>query len=122
MQGIDELVLVLPAENEAPQRELRIDPSVGAKLGRVVHSRNKSLTHDGASGQIRLPDNQESISSSHAEIKVVQAEYVVQDVGSLNGTWLDGRRLSEERAVSEFAPLRHGSLLRIGNMSSQCAL
>ena len=80
----------------------------------MVHSRNNSLTHDSASGQIRLPDDQESISSSHAEIKVVQAEYVVQDVGSLNGTWLDGRRLSEERAVGELAPLRHGSLLRIG--------
>src|SRR5207244_13181370 len=51
---------------------------------------------------IGIPDPR--LSSTHARLQSVLGNWVVQDAGSKNGTWVDGRRVSS-------APLVHGALV-----------
>jgi pSer/pThr/pTyr-binding forkhead associated (FHA) protein len=48
-----------------------------------------------------------TVSRRHAEITRVGRSYVVRDVGSLNGTYLNQERIDE-------APLHHGDELQVG--------
>jgi DNA-binding NtrC family response regulator len=58
--------------------------------------------------RVRLPDG--SVSRSHARIlRTRSGGYVVEDTGSLNGTFVDGRRVTGEH------PLASGSVLAVGN-------
>ncbi|XP_023223099.1 angiogenic factor with G patch and FHA domains 1-like [Centruroides sculpturatus] len=58
-----------------------------------------------------------SVSKSHADIKFNSDErcYVITDLGSQNGTYLNEFRLSEAKQISHSYPLKHGDNLRIGN-------
>ncbi|MBK8482476.1 MAG: FHA domain-containing protein [Proteobacteria bacterium] len=62
-----------------------------------------------ASADVQLPD--EGVSLVHARLRLEGAALVVEDLGSTNGTRLDGRRLVEGRAVE----LRAGSVLELGD-------
>jgi pSer/pThr/pTyr-binding forkhead associated (FHA) protein len=48
-----------------------------------------------------------TVSRRHAEVTRVGATYIVRDVGSLNGTYVNQERVEE-------APLRHGDELQVG--------
>jgi pSer/pThr/pTyr-binding forkhead associated (FHA) protein len=48
-----------------------------------------------------------TVSRRHAEITRVGTQYVVRDVGSLNGTYVNQERIDE-------ATLRHGDELQVG--------
>src|SRR5712692_7672015 len=48
------------------------------------------------------------MSSTQARLQSVLGSWVIQDAGSKNGTWLDGRRVTS-------APLRDGALLELGH-------
>ncbi|MBH29506.1 MAG: hypothetical protein CL520_04940 [Actinobacteria bacterium] len=50
-----------------------------------------------------------TVSRRHVELKVGSTGYVISDVGSLNGTYLNGERLEETEAV-----LTNGDELQIG--------
>jgi diguanylate cyclase (GGDEF)-like protein len=52
-----------------------------------------------------------SVSRRHAELAVAADRVLLRDLGSANGTWLNGRRL--ERAM----PLTDGDLLRLGEVT-----
>jgi hypothetical protein len=61
----------------------------------------------------RLPDNHlalnhGSVSRRHAKISVTQRGVVIEDMGSQNGTTVNGK------AVKEETPVRPGDVLRIG--------
>jgi pSer/pThr/pTyr-binding forkhead associated (FHA) protein/uncharacterized protein involved in exopolysaccharide biosynthesis len=65
----------------------------------------------------RLPDNtvpidDGSISLYHCEIFSRNGEVTVKDLGSTNGTFVDGQRIVE-------APLRTGQMLRVGSVEFQ---
>ncbi len=60
----------------------------------------------------RNPDNEVflddvTVSRAHAEIRRVDGRFVIQDVGSLNGTYFNGNRI-------ERADLEHGDEVQIG--------
>ncbi len=55
--------------------------------------------------QIHLPE----VSSRHAMLVVAPESIVIEDLGSTNGTYVDGQRLRGS------TPLTHGSMVRIGN-------
>lgn len=57
-----------------------------------------------------------SVSKSHADIKFNSDErcYVITDLGSQNGTYLNDFRLSEAKQISQSYQLNHGDNLRIG--------
>ncbi|MGO1051180.1 FHA domain-containing protein [Crossiella sp. CA198] len=62
----------------------------------------------GRTGDIALPSD--AISRRHASLDRSGDEVFVSDLGSTNGTWLNGQRLHGPR------PLRDGDLLRLGGL------
>jgi pSer/pThr/pTyr-binding forkhead associated (FHA) protein len=62
----------------------------------------------GAHNDIQLSD--ESVSSSHATLSRRGAEWIVVDRGSTNGTYVDGERITGERALKGAAELRFGGI------------
>ena len=50
-----------------------------------------------------------NISRAHCEILAASGGYIVRDLGSRNGTYIDGKRISGE------APLREGTRIDLGS-------
>ena len=65
----------------------------------------------GRGSSVDLPILDPQVSRQHARIVMRRGEAMVQDLGSLLGTQLDGRPLRGERA------LKHGDVLTIGDIS-----
>jgi pSer/pThr/pTyr-binding forkhead associated (FHA) protein len=68
---------------------------------------NKPVVRIGRSPEsdILLPDT--GVSREHARIFQVGQDYFVEDLGSTNGTWVDGERIRQHR-------LKPGALVRVG--------
>jgi nucleoid-associated protein YgaU len=68
----------------------------------------------GRSNSARMPnivlDEDHAVSRRHAELLRTDAGYVVRDIGSSNGTWLNGERLQGE----ELRPVKPGDILTVG--------
>eukprot|EP00741_Cyanophora_paradoxa_P023527 tig00021589_g22729.t1 len=70
--------------------------------------------------ELHLPDP--DISSQHARIVQAGPRYELRDLGSLNGTFLNGERLTEERKAStEGRPVKFGDVLRFGGTELRVA-
>ena len=56
-------------------------------------------------------------SKVHALIKYDEkdSKYIIRDCGSVNGTFLNGKRLGESRVESEWFPVNHKDFLKIGS-------
>lgn len=65
----------------------------------------QSVLGRGEDADLRLVDPQ--VSRQHAKILAVHNRYYIQDLGSTNGTYLNGDRIENER-------LAHGDLLQLG--------
>lgn len=50
----------------------------------------------------------DTVSRRHAELRVRDGRWMVRDLGSINGTWLNGRRVGD-------AEVRPGDELRLGD-------
>ena len=62
-----------------------------------------------ATCRVRLDADQDTeVSNRHAVIQKKDGVWTVRDLGSINGTYLNGTRISEEQ------PLNDGDLLRLG--------
>jgi pSer/pThr/pTyr-binding forkhead associated (FHA) protein len=70
----------------------------------AIHHRNLREVH--------IPDN--DISRRHAEISCEEGVFSVRDLGSLNGTYVNAVRLSEERKPSTWRELSGGDTLTMG--------
>ncbi len=57
---------------------------------------------------LRLEDP--SVSREHAEISVAETEVRVSDLGSKNGTWVEGTRISQPTRLKPGSPVRFGRL------------
>lgn len=76
--------------------------------GRSIELKNEKITIG------RLEDNtfqipEPSVSGHHCEIVKVGSEYIVRDLGSTNGTFIDDRQINE-------ASIKPGQLLRLGRV------
>jgi len=71
------------------------------------------VTRIGRSGSCRIVIEDPAISREHAEVIVEAARVVVRDLGSRNGTWLEGERIEGE------VELRDGARLRLGTVDVQ---
>lgn len=56
---------------------------------------------------LNLPDPE--VSRRHASVRATEGGLVIEDLGSMNGTWVDGRRLTGPLLVAA------GSTLRVGD-------
>ncbi len=83
-----------------------VQPASGATAERIVPlSRSVTVVGRGAEADLRLPDT--GVSRVHAEVHLDGDRARVVDLGSTNGTLVNGRRVSE-------AALSHGDRLDIG--------
>ncbi|NOY26723.1 MAG: FHA domain-containing protein [Oligoflexia bacterium] len=66
----------------------------------------------------RLHDADRHVSGIHAEIRWDGASWLLEDLGSRNGTWLDGQRLQARKPL----PLQDGSVIAVGRRSNTWTL
>ncbi|MCE5247699.1 FHA domain-containing protein [bacterium] len=69
----------------------------------------------GARGGVEILLDADSVSGQHAEIVPIGAEYGIRDLGSTNGTFVDGARIG-----AQAVPLRPGSQVRLGLVVLRC--
>ena len=74
-----------------------------SKAGTVIGRRTPQYVPD-------IEMNDEVVSRRHLEIVVRDGKYLVQDLGSTNGTMLDGDRIS----AGKLYPLKHNSRIGLG--------
>jgi Mg-chelatase subunit ChlD len=79
----------------------------GPDAGRHLPLRPNARLGRAADNEIVLKDPQAS--RYHAIITLAGSEYVITDLGSANGTWVNGVRLDQPRS------LRHGDVIAIGS-------
>ena len=79
----------------------------GSQAGATFTLRNV-LTRLGRSTENEISLDDITVSRRHADVQRQGPGYVVRDAGSLNGTYLNGRRIDGEE------PLRHGDELQVG--------
>jgi pSer/pThr/pTyr-binding forkhead associated (FHA) protein len=113
-------ITLVPVESagEVGDEELRVDiADLPADMGILVVKRGPNAGSryflDAPAIRIgRHPDSDiflddVTVSRRHAEIERTEGHYLVKDVGSLNGTYLNRERIDDAR-------LRHGDELQIG--------
>ncbi len=108
-EGDDEL-RGLTADVEAPRRTpLDLLPSRAARPARLPPADRLSgaslLLGRSSACQLVLADD--TVSRRHAELRLHQGAWFIRDLGSSNGTWVNGRRVME----AEVAP---GDELQLG--------
>ncbi|MCH7872666.1 MAG: FHA domain-containing protein, partial [Planctomycetes bacterium] len=79
----------------------------GPNKGRTYRTPHEPTLIGRQTDQVQLSDD--SISRRHAEIRPVFDSWILLDLQSSNGTFLNGRR------VVSPAPLRHGDQIKVGN-------
>jgi pSer/pThr/pTyr-binding forkhead associated (FHA) protein len=79
----------------------------GSQAGATFTLRNV-LTRLGRSTENEISLDDITVSRRHADVQRQGVGYVVRDAGSLNGTYLNGRRIDGEET------LRHGDELQVG--------
>lgn len=93
----------VPAEGEVGQLVVTRGPTAGSRYALV-----EALTAIGRHPDSGIFLDDVTVSRRHAEIRrSSEGQYVLTDVGSLNGTYLDGERVEE-------ALLREGAQVQVG--------
>src|SRR5262245_41702601 len=80
------------------------------RIGEIVKIKGDRLTV-GRKGKHDLVLSDPSVSQDHAEIKKTASGWVVRDLGSSNGTFVEGKKVSE-------APLPSGSVVTFGEIAA----
>jgi diguanylate cyclase (GGDEF)-like protein len=110
------LVTMTPVHSAARQNELRgtLTVLIGADVGAAFTLGSTTLIGRNPNAQIIVADD--GISRDHARIWAHDGRYEVEDLGSTNGTFLDGQR------VQGRMPLRDGARIHLGHTLLRFAL
>jgi pSer/pThr/pTyr-binding forkhead associated (FHA) protein len=81
----------------------------GVLKGRCFELR-AALTHVGRGAHNDVVIADESVSDTHAKIQRREGGWYVVDMGSTNGTYVGGRRITAEQAISGSSDLRFGGI------------
>jgi predicted component of type VI protein secretion system len=79
------------------------DPEFEAEIGDSLFRVGRSPDCD-----LMMPSTADTVSAFHAEFRLLNGALQVQDTGSRNGTYVDGKR------IAAWTTLRHGSTIRLG--------
>src|SRR5262245_4111044 len=102
---------LFPDANTADDHGHYLVVVAGSDLGRIVEIGADPVTIGReATQRIAFVDDR-AMSRAHARVSMAGGVASVEDVGSTNGTFLDGVRLQAP------APLREGSVLQVGKQS-----
>jgi hypothetical protein len=77
--------------------------------------RENNTVGRGAQNHLVIPDN--SLSSAHCVILANGNEIIVRDLGSRNGTYVDGVRLNNQQSAA-----KHGHIVRFGSVEARLEL
>lgn len=90
-----------------------IDKHVSIRIEKeVILGRNAKESKDPMLDLTSLGGFQMGISRRHAKIRRAETGYEIIDLGSTNGTWLNGQRLAPEKPY----PLTNGAQVQLGRM------
>jgi transcriptional regulator with GAF, ATPase, and Fis domain len=90
------------------RQQFRLVVERGAQVGKTFELSNRSKVRLGRAPDNDLVIDHSTVSSYHCEIRSDGERYLVSDVGSTNGTFLDGSQVRE-------AYLRPGALIEAGD-------
>lgn len=92
-----DVILIAHPENRRLGHRFRLSPGGSLDIGRAP------------TAQVSLPEVP-SLSRSHARLRFVGNRVVLEDLGSRNGTFVNGQRIVQS------APLVEGTVLRVGGV------
>lgn len=92
-----------------PSPHFHLDILSGPASGQRVMLQDEIFLIDRRPGS--LLDQDIRVSRRHAILELVEERWYIQDLGSKNGTWLNGRTLVQQRRY----PLEPSSILRVGH-------
>ena len=95
----------LTADVQGPKRPCLV-VIAGTHLGEIFPVEGELIIGRDADAALRLPDD-EGVSRRHARVTPVADGALLADLGSQNGTWVDGDRVQER-------VLKEGSKIRVG--------
>lgn len=90
------------------QTASRLVITSGAKQGTEIALGNEPLTI-GRSGESGLVVREDYISTHHARLLIWNDEWMIQDLDSTNGTFLDGKRVTVPTQVPLNTPIKIGT-------------
>lgn len=102
----------------APRKEAELIPTVGASVGgggagaRTTRLSQGEVTTVGRQAGVTLLIDHPSVSRRHAEISFANDHFLLSDLGSSNGTFVNDERLSKDRPRA----LEAGQRLRFGKV------
>ena len=74
-----------------PRRHARLPPLESLMAGRLTLGRSSSC---------ELVFTDDTVSRRHAELRIVEGRWMLRDLGSSNGTWVNGRRVMEAEVAA----------------------
>lgn len=84
-------------------------------LGRYSRKRTVTSSEPQDSSEPRhLGLKSRVISKSHCELRYENSQWFVKDLGSLSGTFVNGKRLSKAGLQSELVQIKSGDVLQVG--------
>lgn len=106
------------AENQKMSEALLIhifDPTLRLHIAEMPLKQDGVLRIGRQAGLADMLIDEGSISRQHAEIRSASGQYLLQDMGSINGTFINEQRLSSSRpyTLQPNAVLRFGSFVRL---------
>ena len=91
----------------AEQKATKIVVTAGEKIGTEIALSGRQLTI-GRAGDSDLIVDDEYTSTHHAKLVFINAEWLIQDLDSTNGTLLDGKKVATPTAVPMNTQVRVG--------------
>jgi pSer/pThr/pTyr-binding forkhead associated (FHA) protein len=87
---------------------------IGDKFGGRIYefAVERNTVGRDANNTLSIPDS--SVSQSHCEIFVYNEDVIVRDLGSSNGTFVNGERLHKQQR-----PLKAGQVVKFGNVEAR---
>ena len=92
---------------QTDQKATKLVVTAGDKVGTEIALSARQLTI-GRAGDSDLIVDDEYASTHHAKLVFINGEWLIQDLDSTNGTFLDGQKISTPQAVSMNAQVRVG--------------
>jgi len=135
LRSMEERGLLLREDPRPPEPEPEPEPEVaGEQTMLVTKRRMASLTGDNgevyalledlytigrdpATNTIALADS--SISTHHARVTRADDSFTVEDLGSRNGTFVNGEKVSAPRALADNDVIRFGRMILIFNLARE---
>jgi NADPH-dependent 2,4-dienoyl-CoA reductase/sulfur reductase-like enzyme/pSer/pThr/pTyr-binding forkhead associated (FHA) protein len=106
------IAILVPVQTETAIMEPDMQSSYAPVLAETRLSQTKVVTIGRQAGAYLLIDDA-AISRRHAEISFANGQYILRDLGSANGTFINGKRLDAGGAY----PLKPNDLVQFGKMA-----